>query len=120
MSELALISELILGNGQRSGVISCIITAEVEKARNDATPEIYHRLKVSNHKTGFQQAAISFLYPELFRGLDKFLNCILPNLPIHLGKDNFPTPKETQSNLSQVSIECIDKVIQNAPIFYAR
>ena len=28
--------------------------------------------------------------------------------------------KETQSNLSQVSIECIDKVIQNALIFYAR
>ena len=30
------------------------------------------------------------------------------------------TFKETQSNLSQVSIECIDKVIQNALIFYAR
>ena len=28
--------------------------------------------------------------------------------------------KETQSNMSQVSIECIDKVIQNALIFYAR
>ena len=28
--------------------------------------------------------------------------------------------KETQSNLSQVSIECIDKVIQNALIFYTR
>ena len=30
------------------------------------------------------------------------------------------TVKETQSNLSQVSIVCIDKVIQNALIFYAR
>ena len=28
--------------------------------------------------------------------------------------------KGTQSNLSQVSIECIDKVIQNALIFYVR
>ena len=28
--------------------------------------------------------------------------------------------KQTQSNLSQISIECIDKVIQNALIFYAR
>ena len=32
----------------------------------------------------------------------------------------YPGVKETQSNLSQVSIECIDKVIQNALIFYAR
>ena len=85
-----LISELLLCNGHRSGIISGIVVAEVIRGRNDITLDQYHRLFISDHKTGFQQAAIIFMYPDVFQGLDKFVHFILPNIPAYLGKTDFP------------------------------
>ena len=75
------IGELIIPNGQRSGIISGVNISEIEDARNQITVEGYHRIMISEHKTGFLQSATIFVYADVFWGLHKFVMHILSKIP---------------------------------------
>ena len=81
-----LITELIIPNGQRPGIICGMLIKEVENATNDVTEEGFHKLIVVNHKTGHIQNATLFFYPEIFKAANIFIHHILPKLPIYLSK----------------------------------
>ena len=75
-----LITELIIPNGQRPGVIIGVEIGEIRQAKNDKTDE-YHKLTISNHKTGYVQSATLFLYPEIYKALEVFIDVVLKKLP---------------------------------------
>ena len=72
---------MLIPNGQRSGIISGIIVSEIEDARNQITVEVYHRIMISEHKTGYLQSATIFIYADVFLELYKFVRQILPRIP---------------------------------------
>ena len=79
-----LIVELIVPNGQRSGIIQGMQIGEVERAKFDVTTDGYHRLIVADHKTGDSLSATLFLYPEISRAMNIFVEEIIPKLTIIL------------------------------------
>ena len=79
-----LITELLIANAQRPGVITGLLRYEVDDAKTNITSEGYHKLAIDNHKTGNVQTATLFVYPEIFLALETFSNIILPRLPIYL------------------------------------
>ena len=64
-----LLCELIIPNGQRSGIIPGLIIEEIEQSQEKISPEGYHRIMISEHKTGTNQCATLFVYPNIFRAL---------------------------------------------------
>ena len=87
------ITELTIPNGIRPGVISGAIIQEVDKADSDITPEGYHKLMVSSHKTGYIQAATIFIYPAIFAALKIFAYKILNLLPHYIRKPHKLSPE---------------------------
>ena len=79
-----LIVELIIPNAQRPGVIHGMKIKEIQNAKYQITPEGYHLLMVSEHKTGYVQCATLFIYPEIYEAIDVFINVILPKLPNYI------------------------------------
>ena len=75
-----LITEMTIPNGIRPGVISGVIIREVNEAKDVITDERYHKLMISSHKTGYQQASTVFVYPEIFTVLRIFVKKILKRL----------------------------------------
>ena len=78
-----LIVELLIPNGQRPGVIHGVIVDEIKEAITSVTKEGYHKLIVSNHKTGYVHGATMFIYSQIFSCLTIFIENILPKLPIY-------------------------------------
>ena len=78
-----LITELIIPNGLRPGVISGVTIEEIVNARTNTTEEGYHKILVASHKTGNIQTAILFVYPEVFYALYVFVDDILRRLPLY-------------------------------------
>ena len=86
-----LITDILLSNSQRPGVIVGTILSEVEAAGSDVV-EGYNRLIVSMHKTGYLQSAILFIYPHVYKELDFLTHNILSKLsnsPINLLEGNW-------------------------------
>ena len=77
-----LITELIIPNELRSGVISGVTIEEIVDARTNTTEEGYHKILVASHKTGNIHTAIMFVYPEVFYALYVFVDNIFGRLPL--------------------------------------
>ena len=75
------ITELVIPNGQRAGIIPGINIQEVKKAENEISKEGYHKIMIAEHKTGHLNPATIFVYPEVFSRLFKFVTNILPRIP---------------------------------------
>ena len=75
-----LITEILLSNGQRSGVISGMLVEEILEGVKHITPEGHHKIMVSNHKTGTQQLAALFIYNNIFQKLLIFVKDVLPRV----------------------------------------
>ena len=83
-----LITELIIPNGQRPGVISGVTIGEMTDAKKNITGG-YHKLMVTCHKTRDIQSAVLFIYPEIYAFFDVFLTTILRKLPCYNNSDVF-------------------------------
>ena len=77
-----LICEILIPNAQRAGIIPGIIIDEILKAKTQVACG-YHRIMVSDHKTGYLQSATLFLSSPVFKALVIFIESVLPKLPIH-------------------------------------
>ena len=75
------ITELIIPNGQRAGIIPGLNIQEVKKAENEISKEGYHKIMIAEHKTGHLNPATIFVYPDVFTRLCKFVTNILPRIP---------------------------------------
>ena len=73
--------EILLANGQRSGIISGMVIEEIIEGNKHITRQGHHKLMVSDHKTGSHQSATLFLYKNIFQMAVIFVNLILPKLP---------------------------------------
>ena len=78
-----LIVEILIPNSQRPGSICGLILKEIELAKTDITEEGFHKLFISDHKTGHLSSAVLFIYPDIFRAILIFIYKILPRLPIY-------------------------------------
>ena len=75
-----LILEVLLENGQRSGIISGMTVKEVHSAENHVSSDGYHSLMVAEHKTGHIHSEIPFLFPDVFQAMWNFVKHLLPNI----------------------------------------
>ena len=75
-----LVLEILIPNGQRPGVIQGLIVEEVINGESDLVSG-YHRLRISDHKTGYIQHATLFLSSSSFDDLLTFVNFVVPKLP---------------------------------------
>ena len=80
-----LICEILIANGQRSGIISGMEINEVNSAQGRLSSR-YNIIVVANHKTGSTQPATIFVPSNIFTALTVFIHCVLPKLPVYLSR----------------------------------
>ena len=74
-----LVHEIIIPNGQRPGVLTGLVVEEVLRARSDIVSG-YHRMSISNHRTGYIQSATLFICKSSFDDLLTFTRSVLQKL----------------------------------------
>ena len=68
---------MIIPNGQRAGIIPALIIEVIEQSHEQISPEGYHRIMVSDHKTGIKQCATLFVYPNIYHAFRIFTKFVL-------------------------------------------
>ena len=94
-----LISELVIPNGQRAGIIPGLVREEVEAADSNFADNGFYIIMVADHKTGFLQSASIFLYPSVFNALKYFIREILPKIPYYISN------KDSLDNSSPIFVK---------------
>ena len=106
-----LVTEILLANGQRSGVISGMVVEEIFEGKKHITPEGHHKVMVSNHKTGAQQSATLFIYKNIFEMLVIFVNHVLPKLTL---KDQVPSKHVFQTFSGEpISSSVVSRIVRS-------
>ena len=82
-----IICEIINPNAQRAGIIPGLILELIDMAKTQVYNG-YHRIMVSEHKTGYLQSAHSFLSSQIFQFIIIFTEFVLPKLPIYLSNNS--------------------------------
>ena len=78
-----LITDILLCNGQRPGIVSALVVSDFGDAEQEITKKGYNRLMVPRHRTGYLQAAMILTQSDTFVLLRTFALNILLKLPCY-------------------------------------